>query len=54
MVVYQVLSIGCGRKSNNFSKDFSEKMTQTEIPLGEISQSELKTIPKVAGFEGVR
>ena len=28
-------------------------MTQTEIPLGEISQSELKTIPKVAGFEGI-
>ena len=36
-----------------FSKNFSEKMTQTEIPLGEISQSELKTIPKVAGFEGI-
>ena len=28
-------------------------MTQTEIPMGEISQSELKTIPKVAGFEGI-
>ena len=53
MVIYQSYSSDVAENLTTFSKDFSEKMTQTEIPLGEISQSELKAIPMVAGFEGI-
>ena len=53
MVIYQSYPSDVAESLTTFSKDFSEKMTQTEIPLGEISQSELKTIPKAVGFEGV-
>ena len=53
MVIYQSYPSDVAESLTTFSKDFSEKMTQTEIPLGEISKSELKAIPKVAGFEGI-
>ena len=53
MVIYQSYPSDVAESLTTFSKDFSEKMTQAEILLGDISQSELKTIPKVAGFEGI-
>lgn len=53
IVIYQSYPSDVAESLTTFSKDFSEKMTQTEIPLGEISKSELKAIPKVAGFEGI-
>lgn len=53
IVIYQSYPSDVAESLTTFSKDFSKKMTQTEIPMGEISQSELKTIPKVAGFEGI-
>ena len=53
MVVYQSYSSVMAENLTTFSKNFSENMAETKIPLGEISQSELKTIPKEAGFEGI-
>ena len=53
MVIYQSYPSDMAESLKTFSKDFSEKMTQTEVPLGEISKSELKAIPQVAGFEGI-
>ena len=52
MVIYQSYPSDMAEDLNTFSKSFSEG-AQTENPIGEISQSELKIIPKKSGFEGV-
>ena len=52
MVIYQSYPSDMAEDLNTFSKSFSEG-AQTENPIGEISQSELKIIPKKSGFEGI-
>ena len=52
MVIYQSYPSDMADDLNTFSQTFSES-AQTETPIGEISQSELKTIPEEAGFEGI-
>ena len=52
MVIYQSYPSDMADDLNTFSKTFSES-AQTETSIGEISQSELKTIPEEAGFEGI-
>ena len=52
MVIYQSYPSDMADDLNTFSRTFSES-TQMETPIGEISQSELKTIPEEAGFEGI-
>ena len=52
MVIYQSYQADLLRTWNH-SQKFFEKMTQTEIPVGRISQSEFKPLSKEEGFEGV-
>ena len=52
MVIYQSYPSDMADDLNTFSQTFSES-AQTETPIGEISQSELKTIHEEAGFEGI-
>ena len=52
LVIFQSYQSELAEDLETFSKSFSES-TQMETPLGEISQSELKTIPQKGGFEGI-
>ena len=53
LVIFQSYQSELAEDLETFSKSFSES-PQMETPLGEISQSELKTIPKKGDFEGIQ